>query len=346
MKNQNTEERMQKCIAEADSLGCRIKSFVSGQHTVRHKFKPEIIAHIYGLVALEMFLAGMRFRENCATGQLKENGQSLFEDLNTESTATAHIQLLADAGHSQHQKAVEALGAWLAETGKLDTTNPSAICVVSGFEANKYVTKFELKPNDDEAMKEYRSFDAESGRISMDKSPVEEIENEIQTKQVKTYKGRTTKFAEKYRQNIEDNDKIIHEEGQSCTFCGKMISENYILRKGHCFSCDFWLDVAIESDEAKPNEYFALCENIYASNDTGQVEPGATLYQFQAGRFEGRWLGSGGRLISFEYPDGRIVQSNNVSCRGQVPKHFLHLFKKFSAKIIDKGWIHESEKKL
>lgn len=128
-------------------------------------------------------------------------------------------------------------------------------------------------------------------------------------------------------------EHIMHVKGQACYHCGDEISAHHYLPVGHCFGCYFWFERVEAIKGFDENEFYALAKNIYASNDTGKVEDCWTLYHYHEGHFTGRWLGSGGRKITFTYEDGTERSSNNVGCRGDVPERFMKYFEPFKAQI-------------
>lgn len=110
----------------------------------------------------------------------------------------------------------------------------------------------------------------------------------------------------------------------TCTECGGHEKNNWA--KSHrdklqstvlCFSCDFWLGYAARVR----NPSMVRVNGIhYVIGDEHLAKPGDTKWSPFMHRKEMR--GHGGRKFVIHFHDGRIVETTNLWCQGDIPAQF------------------------
>lgn len=96
----------------------------------------------------------------------------------------------------------------------------------------------------------------------------------------------------------------------TCKLCGKLEHAGYIkdtkerlIANAVCFDCDFW--------DSK----------LKLLNDPKVVR--IKGFHYSIGPATGcSMLGFGGRLFRIKFFDGRIVETNNLWCQGEIPERF------------------------
>lgn len=160
-------------------------------------------------------------------------------------------------------------------------------------------------------------------------------------------KNITEKDYEWYRENSYKGEPILYiqwEDGKrsivpmpmiyvqkKCILC-EWGTENPDRFDGMCFGCNFWME-RVNERETLEGKYFALSKNVYYDYGEGCVPDRYNLYVVYEGISTAQHRGSGGRRMVFHFIDGRVVESNNVWSRGDVPAHFVHYFTPFLAEI-------------
>lgn len=88
-----------------------------------------------------------------------------------------------------------------------------------------------------------------------------------------------------------------------CVICGKEIEKsmysNAVLCSSECFSENFWNDTLDET---------AIIIDGECYHDGGMKPPGYQGFQ-----------GFGGRYFKIQMNDGRVIETNNLWCNGDVP---------------------------
>lgn len=104
-------------------------------------------------------------------------------------------------------------------------------------------------------------------------------------------------------------------EPEPCTCCGTIYKTNYndptgsqLRERKICFDCNFWME-----QYNRNKRHIVLNDGLYA--DGGKVEKGTRGF-----------VGFGGHEWKIEFPDGEILETNNMWHQGTIPKHFRHLF--------------------
>lgn len=115
-------------------------------------------------------------------------------------------------------------------------------------------------------------------------------------------------------QLIKDNEILP----DPCNVCGRLVKTHYIeptrtklINTNTCFRCDFWNDKLARIDNPR---VFIIDGKAYFREDDMDGN--------------NRFVGHGGRQFSIKRLDtGEIIQTKNLWCNGDVPKHFREKMK-------------------
>jgi hypothetical protein len=96
----------------------------------------------------------------------------------------------------------------------------------------------------------------------------------------------------------------------TCTNCGKHETGNWthsdeLIAAQLCFGCNFWTEHEKEKDSPSTVRI-----------DGTHYHIGKETSSYRACR------GFGGRHFRIQFHDGRIVETTNLWCQGDIPKHF------------------------
>lgn len=96
---------------------------------------------------------------------------------------------------------------------------------------------------------------------------------------------------------------------QPCKICGSYYANHYSHKdlsiEGLCFSCDHW-------DERAKIQHTKIVVDGTMYSDGGKVDKATTR----------GFLGFGGADWKIEMFDGRIIETNNLWCSGNIPERF------------------------
>ncbi len=97
-------------------------------------------------------------------------------------------------------------------------------------------------------------------------------------------------------------------ETSTCQCCGEKYSkicddESYIGK--NCFDCSFWLEKIKMSPEDEAGRVIVNGQHYRIGNDAA-----------------GPFRGFGGRKFTVLFQDGRIVETTNLWCQGEIPERF------------------------
>ena len=112
----------------------------------------------------------------------------------------------------------------------------------------------------------------------------------------------------------------------TCRLCGRWqllgyIGADEIAKHGLCFTYDFYRRIL----EEEPDTTVVVTRHARFPNQVRQVYTFFTEQPWvQTGRPQ--WLGFGGRPWEIHFTDGRVVHTNNLSHRGEVPEVLWHRF--------------------
>jgi hypothetical protein len=111
----------------------------------------------------------------------------------------------------------------------------------------------------------------------------------------------------------ETREELLEGEGvltEPCKICGKIVSTKFsestkkqLIEKELCFSCDFWDELAKKTDR--------IIANHTCYKDGGKKTNG-----------DKSCMGFGGADWKIRMNDGSLIETNNLWCNGDIPKHF------------------------
>jgi len=112
-------------------------------------------------------------------------------------------------------------------------------------------------------------------------------------------------------EELIEKKKILDEP---CVICGSLISTTYsddvvsgLKEKNLCFFCLFW------------------SEWIEKKDDPNTVRIDGTHYHIAPDAPDAYFKGFGGRRFKIEFNDGRVVETRNLWCQGDISKHYKEL---------------------
>jgi len=99
-----------------------------------------------------------------------------------------------------------------------------------------------------------------------------------------------------------------------CVLCGTTVDDRWndqtnadLLRTGHCFTCNFWMEKVRWREQDDPSCLVTDQHWHY------RIEPDESASWFR---------GFGGQRFTVSFNDGRKVETRNLWCQGEIPERF------------------------